>query len=104
MVKKAKGKRPKHIPQRTCVGCKEVQAKKTLTRVVKTDTGIIIDPTSKMQGRGAYIHNSQSCWQAALKGKLANALKTELTEEDRNKLLLFMKDLPESINEEEQYG
>jgi predicted RNA-binding protein YlxR (DUF448 family) len=104
MVKKAKGKRPKHIPQRTCVGCKEIQAKKTLTRVVKTDTGIIIDPTSKMQGRGAYIHNSQSCWQAALKGKLANALKTELTEEDRNKLLLFMKDLPESINEEEQYG
>lgn len=104
MVKKAKGKKPKHIPQRTCVGCKEVQAKKTLTRVVKTDTGIIIDPTSKMQGRGAYIHNSQSCWQAALKGKLANALKTELTEEDRNKLLLFMKDLPESINEEEQYG
>ena len=104
MVKKAKGKRPKHIPQRTCVGCKEVQAKKTLTRVVKTDTGIIIDPTSKMQGRGAYIHNSQSCWQAALKGKLANALKTELTEEDRNKLLLFMKDLPESINEEEHYG
>jgi predicted RNA-binding protein YlxR (DUF448 family) len=104
MVKKAKGKRPKHIPHRTCVGCKEVQAKKTLTRVVKTDTGIIIDPTSKMQGRGAYIHNSQYCWQAALKGKLANALKTELTEEDRNKLLLFMKDLPESINEEEQYG
>lgn len=104
MVKKAKGKKPKHVPQRTCVGCREVQAKRTLIRVVRTDTGIKIDPTSKMPGRGAYIHNLQSCWQAALKGKLASALKTELTEEDRNYLQTFMKDLPESINEEEQYG
>ncbi len=104
MVKKAKGKKPKHVPQRTCVGCREVQAKRTLIRVVRTDTGIKIDPTSKMPGRGAYIHNLPSCWQAALKGKLASALKTELTEEDRNYLQTFMKDLPESINEEEQYG
>ena len=104
MVKKTKVKKPKHVPQRTCVGCREVQSKRTLTRVVRTDTGIKIDPTSKMQGRGAYIHNLQSCWQVALNGKLASALKTELTEEDRNILLTFMKDLPEQINEEEQYG
>lgn len=104
MVKKAKGKRPKHIPQRTCVGCREIQAKRTLTRVVRTDTGIVIDPTSKMPGRGAYIHNLQKCWQAALKGKLANALKIELTDVDRKILLDFMQKLPESVNEEEHDG
>lgn len=104
MVKKAKVKRPKHIPQRTCVGCREIQAKRTLTRVVRTDTGIVIDLTSKMPGRGAYIHNLQKCWQAAIKGKLANALKIELTDVDRKILLDFMQKLPESENEEEHDG
>ena len=104
MVKKAKVKRPKHIPQRTCVGCREIQAKRTLTRVVRTDTGIVIDLTSKMPGRGAYIHNLQKCWQAAIKGKLANALKIELTDVDRKILLDFMQKLPESVNEEEHDG
>ena len=104
MVKKAKGKRPKHIPQRTCVGCRQVQAKRALTRVVRTDTGIVIDLSGKMAGRGAYIHNLQTCWQAAIKGKLANALKIELNDDDRKKLQDFMQNLPESELEEEQNG
>jgi predicted RNA-binding protein YlxR (DUF448 family) len=104
MVKKAKGKRPKHIPQRTCVGCRQVQAKRSLTRIVRTDTGIIIDQSGKMAGRGAYIHNLQICWQAATKGKLANALKMELTDDDRKKLHDFMQNLPENEHEEEQDG
>lgn len=92
------------MPQRTCVGCREVQAKRTLTRVVRTDTGVEIDLTSKVPGRGAYIHNLKTCWQAALKGKLANALKIELSDADRKILLDFMQELPENINEEEQNG
>lgn len=104
MVKKKKVKRPKHIPQRTCVGCREIQAKRTLTRVVRTDTGIVIDPSSKTPGRGAYIHNLKICWQAALKGKLANALKIELSDADRKILLDFMQELPENVDEEEQNG
>jgi predicted RNA-binding protein YlxR (DUF448 family) len=39
-----------------------------------------------MAGRGAYLHNLRSCWQKALKGGLAQALKTELKEEDRKQL------------------
>jgi predicted RNA-binding protein YlxR (DUF448 family) len=73
-------------------------------RVVRTDTGIVIDPTSKVPGRGAYIHNLKACWQAALKGKLANALKIELSDTDRKILLDFMQELPEKVNEEEQNG
>ncbi|MDX9850423.1 MAG: YlxR family protein [Anaerolineaceae bacterium] len=102
MVKKTKVKRPKHIPQRTCVGCREVQPKRSLTRVVRTDTGIVIDPSSKMSGRGAYIHNLKTCWQAAIKGKLAHALKIELTDADRKILLDFMQKLPENVSEEER--
>lgn len=103
MVKKAKGRKPKHIPKRTCVGCKQIHEKRTLIRIVRTDTGVVIDETGKLPGRGAYIHDQKQCWQAAIKGKLANALKTELNDNDRKILLEFMQNLPE-IEEEEQDG
>jgi hypothetical protein len=54
-----------------------------------------VDPSGKMAGRGAYLHNQRSCWERGLKGALSNALKTELKEEDRNTLLAFMASLPE---------
>jgi len=82
VVKKSPS-RIKHIPQRTCVGCHEVLAKRNLIRVVRTATGLQIDKTGKLPGRGAYIHDQYSCWQKAIKGKLAIALRTEMTENDR---------------------
>jgi uncharacterized protein len=53
-------------------------------------------PTGKAAGRGAYLHNNRSCWQKALKGPLARALKTELTEKDREELLSFTAALLET--------
>lgn len=38
----------KKIPQRQCIGCREMKNKKDLIRILKTDTeGIIIDVTGK---------------------------------------------------------
>lgn len=93
--------RTKHIPQRTCVGCRLVNAKKALTRIVKTDTGLQIDKSGKIPGRGAYVHDQKSCWQAALKGKLANALKTEISNENRRMLEDYANNLPDSDPEKE---
>jgi len=91
----AKKSRPvKHIPQRTCVGCRTVLPKRTLTRLVRTLEGVLVDPTGKRNGRGAYLHNQRSCWERALKGPLAHALKTELTDEDRAYLENFVQTLP----------
>ena len=88
-------RKPKHIPQRTCVGCRAVLAKRTMTRVVRrADEGVVIDPSGKLAGRGAYLHNQRSCWERGLKGSLANALKTTLTIEDRQRLDAFMSSLP----------
>ncbi len=88
-------KRPlKHIPQRTCVGCREVLAKRTLLRIVRTTQGVQLDPSGKMDGRGAYLHNKRSCWERALKGSLAHALKTELGEQDRKILNEYLSGLP----------
>jgi uncharacterized protein len=85
----------KHVPQRTCVGCREVNAKRALIRVVRRPEGIMIDPTGKLAGRGAYLHDRRSCWECGLKGALAHALKTELSQQDRETLLAFIDSLPE---------
>jgi len=91
----AKQSKPvKHIPQRTCVGCRTVLSKRTLTRLVRTSEGVRVDPTGKQNGRGAYLHNQRSCWERSLKGPLAHALKTSLTDEDRDRLENFMQTLP----------
>ena len=87
---------PKHIPLRTCVGCRTVLAKRALIRVVRRPgEGVVVDPSGKLAGRGAYLHNRKSCWERGLKGGLANALKTTLTSEDRQRLEAFMSSLPE---------
>lgn len=100
MPKTKAGKRIKHIPQRTCVGCRQVLEKRTLIRIVRSPDGIVIDPTGKMAGRGAYLHNKPDCWLKGLKGELAKALKTELDEKDRKILTEYMAGL--SVGESEQ--
>jgi uncharacterized protein len=84
------------VPQRTCVGCRQIMAKRALIRVVRTPEGLRVDPTGKMAGRGAYLHDNRSCWERGLKNALAHALKVELSEEDRETLRTFMASLPET--------
>ncbi|HEY5572284.1 MAG TPA: YlxR family protein [Anaerolineales bacterium] len=100
-MSRKKGRR-KHIPQRTCVGCREVLPKRSLIRIVRTSEGIKIDHTGKMAGRGAYLHDRRSCWERGLKGALAHALRTTLTGEDRERLTEFMATLPEDTPSEEE--
>lgn len=86
------------MPQRTCVACREVIAKRSLIRIVRLPEGITIDPTGKLAGRGAYLHDRRSCWERGLKGALSHALKTELTVQDRELLSSFMATLPEETD------
>jgi len=60
-----------------------------LVRLVRTEQGVVIDPTGKQAGRGAYLHDRRSCWEAGLRGSLARALKVELTAADRERLLAY---------------
>lgn len=97
-VTKKPTQRVKHIPQRTCVGCREVLPKRQMLRLVRTTNGIQVDPGGKLAGRGAYLHDKRECWVRAIKGALAHALKTELTAEDRVFLEEFMNSLPVEPN------
>lgn len=94
-------KRPKHIPQRTCVGCHTVLPKQSLVRIVRHTDGVQVDPTGKLAGRGAYLHNRRSCWEKGLKGALAHALKVTLSPDDLESLRQFMGMLPEDDRQDE---
>ena len=92
-------KRPKHIPQRTCVGCRMVAPKREMVRMVRTPEGSVeVDPTGKKAGRGAYLCRKSRCWELGLgKGHLEHALEVKIGLETRIQLLEDLKTLfPES--------
>lgn len=88
--------KPRHIPIRTCVVCRQTSAKKTLLRVVrrpeKDGGGVAADATGKASGRGAYVCADGGCIEKAVKQKrferslgvsgtppdLADALKAQI--------------------------
>lgn len=95
MVRKQSGPKPKHIPQRICIACRQAEGKRALIRLVRTESGVEIDPSGKKSGRGAYLHPNQTCWQAVLQGnRLGQALRTTLRDEERKKLVAYMATLP----------
>ena len=93
-----KRRKGRHVPQRTCVGCREVHSKRLLIRVVRRPDGIFVDPTGKMAGRGAYLHDRRECWEKGMQNALANALKTDLSVEDKKRLTEFMATLSEETS------
>ena len=73
----------KKTPARMCTACREMKPKIELIRIVRTPEGDIkLDPTGKLNGRGAYICKSAECLKRARKtGALSRAFGTEIPEE-----------------------
>lgn len=71
------------VPQRKCIVCGENKEKKDLIRIVKNkQEGIILDPTGKKNGRGAYICKDEKCINGAKKKrKLEKVFKTEISDD-----------------------
>lgn len=72
--------RKKHVPMRTCVGCRTSKAKKDLIRVVRTPEGeVALDLTGKRSGRGVYICPDLECLKKAVQGRqIERALETKV--------------------------
>ena len=88
--------KPKKVPMRMCVGCREMKPKLELIRVVRAPDGTVsMDPAGKKPGRGAYVCRSQNCLARAIKQKqLERVLETQLTEEVSQQLRQAMETLP----------
>ena len=87
------------VPQRTCIGCRQIQGKRKMVRLVRNPDGHIeIDTTGKKAGRGAYLCPDWQCWNKALSGKqLERALRSGITLENRKQLMSYGKELLKEI-------
>lgn len=75
--------KPRKIPMRMCVGCREMKPKKELIRIVRSAEGLIkLDKSSKAPGRGAYLCTSIVCLERAVKTRaLERALEHKIDPE-----------------------
>ncbi len=63
--------KPHKVPLRKCVVTREQHPKQTLIRIVKTkDNQVFVDPSGKMNGRGAYVKRSLAVVDKAEKHKI----------------------------------
>jgi len=91
----------RRVPQRTCVACGFVTAKRQLVRIVRgLDGEVRVDPTGKAAGRGAYLCANRPCWDAALKKKqLERSLNTTISPAALEALTAYAQDLPAEVPE-----
>jgi len=88
--------KPKKVPMRMCVGCREMKPKRELIRVVRSPEGeVSLDPVGKKPGRGAYVCRNENCLKRAIKQKqLERQLEVQLTEEVAQQLQQTIAALP----------
>lgn len=76
-----------------CVNKIKVE-KSTLLRIVKSPEGeILVDPTGKMNGRGAYLTPNRKTFELAKKNRsLDKTLKTKIPDEVYRKIERYLND------------
>ena len=94
--------KPKKIPMRMCVGCREMKPKKELLRVVRSPEGeISFDLTGRKPGRGAYVCHSSECLLRAIKQKqLERTFSAPISDEVRDALTEQIADIPKETADE----
>lgn len=84
--------KPKKIPMRMCVSCREMKPKRELLRVVvpagdNSPAKAVYDTGGKLSGRGAYLCRDAACMKKAQKSRaVERALSCEVDEETWRKL------------------
>jgi uncharacterized protein len=79
-----------------CVACRCSGAKRGLIRVVRAGEGrVVLDPSGRLNGRGAYLCHDPGCWDLALRRRaVERALRLDqLHPEDQASLLAFASGL-----------
>jgi predicted RNA-binding protein YlxR (DUF448 family) len=64
-------------PRRRCLGCRRIDSKDKLVRVVAVGNRAVVDQEAVLPGRGAYVHPTGGCVSASLRRRVwPGALKT----------------------------
>ncbi len=82
----------KKIPMRTCVVTRESIPKGELIRIVNNNSTVIVDPTGKLNGRGAYVKKDIDVINKAKKSKVLDRhLKTDVDSDIYDQLIDLIK-------------
>ncbi|MHB8572343.1 MAG: YlxR family protein [Candidatus Dormibacteria bacterium] len=86
------GGNSRHVPQRTCVGCRQVRPRPELLRIAAVAAGEVRpDPGGRAPGRGAYLCFATGCGESARKRRsLERALKARIPEDAWEVILLSL--------------
>ncbi len=78
----------KHIPKRKCICCNERKPQSELIRLVMTgENEVVTNEKKKLFGRGAYICNSEKCFDILIKkGVLSRAFRKNVSQKEHEKL------------------
>jgi predicted RNA-binding protein YlxR (DUF448 family) len=90
----ASGKAERATPQRTCVACRKIRAKRELVRIVRSPGGeLSVDLSGKVAGRGAYLDPDPACLDRGLRdGAIARALEVDIAQDVAERLRSQMDD------------
>ncbi len=96
--------RERPLPQRTCVACRTVRAKRDLVRIVRSPAGeLSVDLRGKAAGRGAYCDPDAGCLERGLRdGAIARALEVTIDEATALRLRTEMQDAAERRRGQEE--
>ena len=83
----------KKIPMRRCIASGEMMPKKELVRIVRNAEGVAqIDPTGKVNGRGAYITLEPTLVEKSWKNRLfEKQLEIEIPDSFYEELLAYVE-------------
>ena len=75
---------------RTCVGCGQQSDKVELLRLVRTEDGVLFDPTGRKPGRGAYVCSASCLVSAFSSRKLQRALRCGIERSEVDQVIADM--------------
>jgi predicted RNA-binding protein YlxR (DUF448 family) len=80
--------KPRKVSNRTCVACRSAEEKRWFVRIVRTPDGhVVVDPSGKANGRGAYLCAKAECFDVARqRRRLDSALRVNLKDDDYDRL------------------
>ena len=80
------------ISYRVCVVCHAKKLKSEMVRIVKVDKDYVIDPSLKVDGRGAYVCYDPHCIEQMRKrGALKRSFKANVPDDIYDKIEEYVK-------------
>lgn len=87
-------------PMRTCIGCRQRVAARSLLRVVARDGVLEPDPAHRLAGRGAHIHPDVRCAETATKRRAwGRAFRVPMAPDSTAVMVFLAENPPNNVRE-----